>query len=93
MVHLWCVTYLKLGLLGAPGEVPELELDGAGLCGADLDERPPAGLQVDPGARDLGGSAETRVEMLPQFKLKQIKSYFFKFIFLKKSLEDINRGH
>ena len=81
LVHLWCFTYLKLGFLGAPSEVPELELDGAGLCRADLNERPPAGLQVDPGARDLGRSAETRVEVLPQFKLKQTKSYFFQFIF------------
>ena len=38
LVHLWCFTYLKLGFLGAPGEVPELELDGAGLGRADLDE-------------------------------------------------------
>ena len=77
MVHLWCFTYLKLGFLGAPGEVPELELDGSGLGRADLDERPAAGLEVDPGARYLSGSAETRIEVLPQIKL-QDKTIFKK---------------
>ena len=94
LVPLWCFTYLKLGFLGAPGEVPELELDGSGLGRADLDERPAAGLQVDPRARDLRGSAETRVQVLPQIKLKQTKNFFkIFFYFLKKNFEDISRGY
>ena len=64
LAHFWCLTYLILGFLGAPGEIAELELDGSGLGGADFYERTPAGLQVDPGTRNLSGSAETRVQVL-----------------------------
>ncbi len=64
-------THLELRLLGGPRQRSELELDGARLGRADLDEGAATRLEVDARARDLGGSAEARVQVVPQVKLQK----------------------
>jgi len=61
--------YLELRVVDSSGEVAELQLDGAGLGSADLNERRLTTRNVDAVARNIRLTSETRTQRISQCSL------------------------
>ena len=56
--------YLVFVFTDGAGQCPELQLNGAGFCGADFYEAGASSLEIDTVTRDAGRASKARVQVI-----------------------------